>query len=127
MAEAPRKPRAKVDKLTIPPVVEEEVAKLEQDVDETVALAKQEMGKLEGLTADELRQLHQDALFAESEAKKELYLLRQRAAMMATTVSDEVEQEIIAAKAKLAEAGSWLHSIEQKLVGELKDIWGNTF
>lgn len=72
---------------------------------------------LEGKTVAELRNLYSDALAAEAEAKKELYVLRQRVANLATDVDEEEEKVIAEAKLKVADAVTWLKALEAKLFG----------
>lgn len=83
--------------------------------------------ELEEKTVAELRTLHQQAIYAEDAAKRELNVLRQRAANMATTADDLVDQQIIVLKKQVSEAASWLRTIELKLKGETKDIWDTKF
>ena len=85
---------------------------------------EEETNPLAGKTVRELQNMRADALFEESEAKRYLVLLRQRAANMASTIGPEVDQEIIRAKAEQAKAESWLKQIEKELEGEFKDIYG---
>jgi hypothetical protein len=73
--------------------------------------------KLEGKGEQELLNLKAEALFAEAEAKREITILRQRAANMASTAETAVEEEIILAKKELANAINWLNAIEHKLAG----------
>lgn len=72
---------------------------------------------LEGKTAAQLHNLYSDALIAEAEAKKELYVLRQRVANLATDADAEEEKLISEAKAKVADAITWLKALESKLFG----------
>lgn len=76
---------------------------------------------LAGKTEIELRNLYDDALVAESDAKRELYVLRQRAAALATDVDAEAERIIIEAKSGVEDAIAWLKALEQRLSGKLKD------
>lgn len=80
--------------------------------------------RLQGKTVQELRILHDEALVDESEAKRHLVLLRQRAAMMASTTGPDVDEEIMKAKDEAAKSAAWLFAIEKKLEGEFKDISG---
>jgi hypothetical protein len=73
--------------------------------------------ELEGKTSAQLRNLYSDALMAEAEAKKELYILRQRVANLATDADAEEEKLITDAKARVSEAGVWLKALEAKLFG----------
>lgn len=82
---------------------------------------------LEGKTVDELRQLRENALYEESEIKRQLHLLRLRAANMATTAEADVDHEIVKVKKDLAVAVEWLLAVEKKLEGEFKDISGVMF
>lgn len=91
------------------------------------AVHSPEVQKLENLSVEALRQLHDDAIIAEDAAKRELAVARQRAANMSTTVDDAIDREIIVLKRKVDEGLTWIKQIEEKLSGELKDIWGTTF
>lgn len=73
---------------------------------------------LEGKTEVQLRDLYSVALMAEAEAKKELYVLRQRVANLATDVDAEEEKAISEAKSKVADALTWLQALEAKLFGK---------
>lgn len=123
-AEAPKKAPAK--KPAAKKKTEAVVAAVVEDVEHLVTDAKKEVSKfekeLEGKTVDELRQLRTDALWAESELKRELHVLRLRAANMATTAEADVDQEIMDLKKKLSEAAEWLFAVEKKLEGEFKDL-----
>lgn len=112
-------------------LVEEAVAEFEkvkamaeQDAAEVKAEVEKYYEELKGKSMWELMKLHDAAVVAEDAAKRELVVLRQRAANMASTVNDEVDKEISAAKQKVAEAIAWLHAIEAKLEGVPRDIWG---
>lgn len=83
--------------------------------------------EVKAYTVDELRQLRTDALLAESQAKTELYRMRQRVANMATDVAHETMHGLKAAEERVVAAGEHLKEIESKLAGEVKDIWGTTF
>lgn len=76
---------------------------------------------LEGKTEAELRALYAEALVAESEAKREVTILRQRAANLAADTEIEAEKAVIEAKKVLDDALAWLKALEQKLSGALKD------
>jgi hypothetical protein len=101
------------------------------DFETAKADAEAELSKFEkelkGKTVPELEIIHDAAIQAEVDIKREVTLLRQRAANMATTAETAVEEEIIAAKLKLADAIAWLHAIEKKLTGQVKDISGNVY
>jgi hypothetical protein len=99
----------------------------ESEIDKIRDEIKKLEGELKGKSVTELRQLHQDALWAESELKRELYVLRQRAANMSSDAEAKYEEEIIELKAKLHEAYIWLKALEVKLFGETKDISGITY
>jgi hypothetical protein len=100
---------------------------VEADTQKSIKAVDAQAKRLEGLSVTELRNLHAEALVAESEAKRELSVLRYRAANMATTVDADIDREVVQAKIKVAEALAWLMAVEQKLAGELKDIWGTRF
>lgn len=80
--------------------------------------------RLQGKTVQELRIMHDEALVDESEAKRYLVLLRQRATNMASTAGPDIDEEIMIAKEEAAKAAAWLFAIEKKLEGEFKDISG---
>lgn len=123
--------KAKKDEANVVPAPVQDIEKLIEEVKAEVKEAELEASKyaaeLAGKSTDELRQLHSDALYAESEAKRYLHLLRLRAASLATTVGHEVDHEIMDAKVKVAEAASYVSAIEDRLEGEVKDIWGTYF
>jgi hypothetical protein len=77
--------------------------------------------ELEGKTEAELRALYADALVAESDAKKEVTILRQRAANLAADTDVTAEKAVIEAKKELAMAAAWLKALEGRLSGSLKD------
>lgn len=83
-----------------------------------------EVEELKKLTVPELRQMHQDALRLESEAKRELYALRLRFANISTDVGEEAERELAVARIRVEEAAKWLVKLEKALEGEFKDIVG---
>lgn len=97
--------------------VESEVTKAKEVVDEEITALKK-------LTVPELRQMYQDALHLESEAKRELYVLRLRFANFATDVGEEAERDLAVARIRVEEAAAWLKKIEKALEGEFKDIVG---
>lgn len=72
---------------------------------------------LEGKTEAQLRNLYSDALLAEAEAKRELYLVRVRAANLATDADTEEEKLIAEAKTAVADALTYLKALETKLFG----------
>lgn len=76
---------------------------------------------LEGKSEAELKGLYDKAIILESDLKRELTVLRQRAANLASTASTEVEQEVIKVKSDLENALAWLKAIEKKLFGVVKD------
>lgn len=80
--------------------------------------------RLQGKTVQELRIMYDEALVDESEAKRHLVLLRQRAANMVSTAGPDVDEEVMKAKEEAAKAAAWLFAIEKKLEGEFKDISG---
>lgn len=75
--------------------------------------------KLEGKGLQELMVLRGQALVAEADAKREITILRQRAANMASTAETDVEEEIIQAKKELANALNWLQAVEKKIAGRV--------
>lgn len=135
----PRKPRAKKEVNTedksvlsdveteIEAVAGEVKADVEKELDKVDSDVAPLLEKLKDKTVDELKDLHTQAVYAEDAAKRELYVLRQRAANMATDVDASVEADIVEMKTKIAEAAAWLKALEIKLAGEVKDIWGTTF
>lgn len=108
--------------------VEQEVKKVVDVVEEDAKAVETEVVKevdvLEGKTVPELRILHDDAIVAESEAKRLVHILRQRAANEAVTVETASEEAVIAAKKAWGEAVAWLQKVEKKLEGEFKDTSG---
>lgn len=86
-----------------------------------------EVEKLEKTSVEDLRKLHDEAIIAEDAVKRQLNVARQRAANMSTKVDDVVDREIIALKKKATELHDYIKQLEEKLSGELKDIWGTTF
>jgi len=133
---APRKPAAPKAHSKIVTEVEavekevvDEVEKVAHAAEEEVAkvVHSPEAKKLENLSVEDLRKLHDDAIIAEDAAKRLLVVARQRAANMSSKVDDAVDHEIIVLKQKVEEAHTWVKQIEEKLAGEMKDIWGTTF
>jgi hypothetical protein len=108
-------PRKTVGNVVV--AVEEEVKHLEEAV-------VTEADKLEGLTVQQLRVLHDEALVAESEARRLVHVLRQRAANAAVDADVTAEEMVIAAKKKLAETIDWVRQVEKKLENEYLDIYG---
>jgi len=100
--------------------VEAEVSRVEAKVDPLVE-------QIKGKTFSELKEMHLQALYAEDAIKRELHVLRLRAANMATTVDDEVDKQIADLKGKLTEAVAWLKVLESGLFGQLRDIWGTRY
>jgi hypothetical protein len=82
---------------------------------------------LEGKTEPVLRSLYADALTAESDAKKELYVLRQRLANLPTNHNLNEEKLLADAKSTAADAITYLRAIEAELSGSVKDITGIRF
>jgi ribosomal protein L35 len=99
------------------------VQEVEAEAQLVEVAAKDEAHKLEGLTVQQLRDLHKEALIAESDAKREVHVLRQRAANLATDADVRAEEEVIAAKHILARAAAWVKEIEQQLEHEFLDIY----
>jgi hydroxypyruvate isomerase len=108
--------------------VEEELKKFEEDTEKDVKKGVQEVDKyakiLEGKSMRELISLHDEAIKAEDAAKRELVVMRQRAANLASTVDKTVDEEVIQAKVKVEQTIEWLEAIERKLKGVPRDIWG---
>lgn len=98
-----------------------------QDAIEIKAEVEKYYEELKSKTMWELMALHDEAVLAEDAAKRELHVLRQRAANMTTVVDDAIDKEIAAAKQKVAEAIAWLHAIEAKLAGVPRGIWGDKY
>jgi hypothetical protein len=69
----------------------------------------------------ELRNLHVLALDLESDIKKEITILRQRAANLAVDTKTDAEEAVIEAKILLGRAIAWLEKLEQHLSGAIKD------
>lgn len=115
--------------------IEQDVEEAAQDVEavagevtsEVKTEAEKYAAELEGKGMQELMKLHDEAILLEDAAKRELHVLRQRAANMTTVVDDAVDKEIAAAKVKVAEAISWLHAIEKRLYGVPRGIWGDIY
>ncbi len=107
------------------------VSEVQAEAAKVVAEVGQELHKVEadlaGKTTQELKLLHDEALAIEDKLKRELYVLRQRAANLATTAEADIEAEIVALKKKIVKAASRIREIESCLAGELKDIWGTRF
>lgn len=120
MPKVSRKPRAKKETTSIVQDIEEVAASVEAEVDKYEEILKEK-------TMTELIRLHDEAILAEDAAKRELHILRQRAANMATIADDTVEKAVSTAKAKVAEAIAWLHAIEKRLFGVPRDIWGEKY
>jgi hypothetical protein len=74
---------------------------------------------VEKKTEAELRNLHADALVLESDIKKEITILRQRAANLATDADTEAEEAVIEAKALLGKTIAWLENVAGKIENEL--------
>ena len=112
-----RKAAPKAAPKTLVTDVEEEVKKIE-------AVVEKEVSSLEGKTVQKLRVIHDDAIRAEDEAKRYVHVLRQRAANAVVDIDTKAEEDVIAAKKKLAEAAKWLRQVENALENEFKDISG---
>lgn len=76
---------------------------------------------LEGKGEEELKNLYADALIAESDAKREVTILAQRAANLAADVDTDAQEAVIVAKDKLADAIAWVQALLQKLGGQVSD------
>jgi len=106
-------PKRKTEGSTVDTVVDtapKEESSILSDIDKLVK-------RLEGKGAAELENLRSQALIAETDLKREITILRQRAANMASTAETKIEEEIIQVKKELANALNWLRAIEQKLTG----------
>lgn len=115
---AARKPAAKKTPVTN---LVDEFEKVAVEVEETAA---KEIDRLEGLTVQQLRDMHKQALDAESEARRLVHVLRQRAANAAVDIDIRAEESVIEAKKALAKAIEWVREIEKKLENEYLDIYG---
>lgn len=82
---------------------------------------------LENKSEAELRQLYQDALWAESEVKRELYILRQRVGSLSSNAETDLEDRIAELRVEGQEALMRLKALEQKLFGQTKDVWGTSY
>lgn len=100
---------------------------IKTDIDNILADVEKAEKSLEGKTWDEMKNLHDQALVAETDIKREITLLRQRAANDAVTVETDAEEDIIAAKAKLAAAIAWVEAIEKRIAGTTRDIYGEKY
>lgn len=107
--------------------VDTAVTDAEAVAEEVKAEVEKYYEELKDKTMQELIALHDEAIIADDAAKKELHVLRQRAANMTTVVDDAVEKEVTAAKEKVAEAIAWLHAIEKRLYGVPRGIWGDIY
>jgi hypothetical protein len=108
-------------------MLERVAVNVEDRVDEAAKNIASFSAQLEGKAENELRFLHTIALHLESDAKKDLTILRQRAANLATEVDAKAEVEVIMAKIRLAECIAWLKELENKLFGASKDIYGSRY
>lgn len=70
---------------------------------------------LEGKSEAQLRNLYADALAAESDAKKALYVLRQRLANLTTYAEVEEERLLAEAKAAVSDGQKYLIALEEKI------------
>jgi hypothetical protein len=100
---------------------------IKTDIDNVLADVEGAVKSLEGKTWDEIKQFHDKALVVETDLKKEITLLRQRAANAAVTVETDAEVEIIAVKAKLAAAITWIEAVEKRIAGTTRDIYGERY
>lgn len=100
------------------------ITDIENVAEEVVQSADKFAQRLEGKTVQDLRYLHDEALIAESDAKKVVVILRQRAANEIVSAEVKSEEAIIEAKKVWAEAIAWLQAVEKKLEGEFKDVSG---
>lgn len=100
-------------------------------VEETAAELNPLVAKLVDKSEADLRELHLQAIYAEDAAKRELYVLRLRAANMATNLESEVHQQvqadIVAMQQQVADAQAWLQAIESQLKGKVRDIYDSKY
>jgi chorismate mutase len=97
------------------------------EIDAILADVEKAAKSLEGKTWDEMKVLHDQALVVETDLKKEITILRQRAANAAVTIETDAEEEIIVVKAKLAAAIAWVESLEKRIAGTTRDIYGEKY
>jgi hypothetical protein len=86
----------------------------EHDISGMTAMLKD----LEGKTEVQLRNLYADALAEESNAKQDLYMLRQRVANLGTDVETDEEILLKSAKQRVATGLSYLKALELKIEGK---------
>ena len=121
---APAKSRAKSVESDIEQEVKKAEAAAEKDAKAVEKKVAKEADVLEGKTVSELRILRDDALIAESEAKRLVHILRQRAMNEIVSADVASEEAVIAAKRAWEESEAWLQQVEKKLEGEFKDTSG---
>lgn len=85
--------------------------------DHEVLVSKSILKDLEGKSFPVLRSLYADALQEESEAKKDLYLLRKRVANLGTDVETNEEVLLSSAKQRVATALAYIAALKAKLEG----------
>jgi hypothetical protein len=100
---------------------------IKTDIDDILADVEKSAKHLESLTWNQVKELHDKALVVETDLKKEITLLRQRAANAAVTIETDAEEEIIAVKAKLAAAIAWVEALEKRIAGTTRDIYGEKY
>lgn len=76
---------------------------------------KELMAELEGKPAATLRNMLAAAYQMESDAKKELYVLRQRAMVLPTHAGEEEEKAIQAARLRVADMVAYVQAVAEKL------------
>jgi len=103
------------------------VEAVDGQVDITNEVADKPVHELDTKSLGELQRLHDEAIVLEDAAKRELHVIRQRAANMASTVDDEIDKEVVLAKQKVADAITRLHEIEKRLIRVPRDIWGSIY
>jgi|SRR5579862_972864 len=92
-----------------------QVAVVQHDVTENLsALVK----TLEGKGEAELRNLKADVLKEESDAKQDLYMLRQRISSLGTDIQTNEEVLLASAKQRVASAMAYIKALEFKIEGK---------
>lgn len=83
--------------------------------EESLTLVEKLLKDLEGASDATLRNLYADALKQESFAKRDLYILRQRLANLATDSEEEEERLLSDAKKAVADALAYLRALQIKM------------